>query len=540
MAVATVTADNDRVDDAEAITGVSSIGGGAGAAAEAPFAYQGSNLWNRKITSATGAGFYYDPTADSGTARDMTTTDRKTWMVKIMVSDYNGLDATDGVLIRIGSGTAAYYAFILAGTDSPAAFADAYRDVGGMLVIPVDPNEFAAYNDTVKDAGSPVLTAVDYFGAVWAFSSSSAKNENCGLDAIDIGSGLYLVGGDGVSADATFQDFVDFDGGTVGNRYGYARNGDGGVILAYGNWRIGENSGGAVATELTDSSSIVFWLDHLAAAGFSVATANLGHASSIINDGATHIGAGDITNVDSRPDYLVTGTVATAPGTFSHNLRNFRNVTYNSISQVQNADISCQLLTQDSAHIRDTLIRTTSITSVACLQDPTFGASDDLHDVEFRQEGAGHAVEMATVGGTYTLTNMLFTDYGADTTDSAALDVTAATGTTTINLTNTPQPTYKSAGATVVFVATYTLTLTGIPTGVQVTIVNSSTRAELQNSTSTGVDVTYTHSGGETVDVLFMANAYDPNSSDIYDLTLPSSDSSIPISLSDDLNYNNP
>ena len=102
-------------------------------------------------------------------------------------------------------------------------------------------------------------------------------------------------------------------------------------------------------------------------------------------------------------------------------------------------------------------------------------------------------------------------------------------------------PTYNNTGSgEVLVVSSKTLTLTDIPTGVQVTIVNSSTRTELQNSVSTGANITYGHSGGETVDILIMANDYDPNASDIYDLVLPNADSSIKFSMTDDLNYENP
>ena len=72
------------------------------------------------------------------------------------------------------------------------------------------------------------------------------------------------------------------------------------------------------------------------------------------------------------------------------------------------------------------------------------------------------------------------------------------------------------------------------------TIVNSSTRTELSYQTSTGADMTYAHSGGETVDIMFFSTAYDPNLSNIYDLTLPSNDSSIKIQMIDDANYDNP
>ena len=206
----TVTADNARVEDCEAGTGFSNIVGGAAGAAETPYAYQGSNLFNRKVTSTTGAGFFYDPVADSKSATDMTATNRRTWMVKVMVSDYGGLSLTSAVRIRIGSDGSNYDVYVLAGTDSPVLVMKSYRAVGGLLVFPVDANEGTAYRDSGKSVGTPTLTAVDYFGAVFAFVTSTAKNENCGLDAIDVGSGLYLVGTAG-----SYADFVTHDEGTA-------------------------------------------------------------------------------------------------------------------------------------------------------------------------------------------------------------------------------------------------------------------------------------------------------------------------------------
>lgn len=88
---------------------------------------------------------------------------------------------------------------------------------------------------------------------------------------------------------------------------------------------------------------------------------------------------------------------------------------------------------------------------------------------------------------------------------------------------------------------TYTLTLTDVMEGTQVTIVDSTSRIELQNSvaTSSGI-VTYEHNGSGTVDIMFMHLDYDPNLSDIFDLGLPSSNSSIKIQQIDDTNYDNP
>lgn len=86
----------------------------------------------------------------------------------------------------------------------------------------------------------------------------------------------------------------------------------------------------------------------------------------------------------------------------------------------------------------------------------------------------------------------------------------------------------------------YTLTLTNIPTSVKVTIVLSTGRTELHHAVSTGVDITYGHTGGEIVDILLNSLAYDPNLSDIYDLTLDNGDQSIKFQMIDELNYSNP
>ena len=499
MAIAVVTDDNTRIEDCEAYTGWANYNGsGAGGASEPSFPYQGSNACNRKVVSSTGGGIGYTYTSDGGSAFTMTGgATQRTFMAKVFVSDWKGLDVTDGVVVFAGSSSANNYAFVVAGTDSPAAaFAD-YGAKGGYLIIPIDPNENVAYSDGTKSSGTPNLAAMNFFAINGAFSTASAKSENVAIDALDIGVGLYLVGGDGVSADGTYADFVLYDEGTDTNRFGYASTLKGGAVAAFGKWKIGENVGGTSITEFTDDESIVYWLDHLAAAGFSGVEVNLGTAGTIVNDGATHIGSGDTTNVDSRPDYVVTGAVATAPGTFSHNLRNFRNITYTSICDVDDADIECALLTQDSADIANSIIRTNQVTSVACLQDPIFGTTTDLHDCVFVQTGVGHAIELATVGGSYTLTNLTFVGYGADTTDSAALDITAATGTTTISLAGTPQPTFKTAGATVSFVVSYNFTVTDIIAGSEVRIFRDSDGVELAGVESSGTSFVYSHPGGD-------------------------------------------
>ena len=164
----------------------------------------------------------------------------------------------------------------------------------------------------------------------------------------------------------------------------------------------------------------------------------------------------------------------------------------------------------------------------------------------FNSDGTGHAVNIGVIAATASITwaNYL-TSYAVvdGVTGNEAILVSVSSGQIlTINVSqgyDTPTI-YNTGVGTVTVVSSVTLTVTSVPSGVNMTIVNSTTRAELQHSTSVGTDITYSHSGGETVDILFMHNDYDPNSGDIYDLTLPTANSSIKANLSDDLNYDNP
>jgi len=164
-----------------------------------------------------------------------------------------------------------------------------------------------------------------------------------------------------------------------------------------------------------------------------------------------------------------------------------------------------------------------------------------ITDCNFISAGTGHAIQIDTTG-TYTWTgNTDSGTYGATGTTDAVIYNNSG-GLVTINVSSGDTPTYRNGtSATTVVVVSFTLTLTDIPTGVTITIVNSSTRTELQYTADSGAaDVTYSHQGGETVDILLNSIAYDPNLSDIYSLTLDNGDQSIKFQMLDDLNYDNP
>ncbi len=536
MAVVSVSANNNRVEDAESSTGWSSIGGGAGGAAEGSFPYQGGNLYNRKITSLR--GFYYDPTSDGGGAVDMTASANRCWVVKAIVTDYAGLNAASGLRIRIGSGTGDYYEYIISGTDSVVSAYDSYAARGGLFIVPIDPNVAAYRNAT---SGTPDIANVDYFGLEANFVTSTAKSENVGLDAIDLGTGLSLSGGDGGDTDGSYQDFVDSDEGNTSNRWGYASSLFGAVKSFFGTMTIG----GASATEFTDNDSQVLWLDGLFAAGYSGVFADLQNASTVITDGSSHTGLGSSSTEDSRPDYVWSGTAGT--GAATHTLVNFRNYTMTS-AVVLSGIVECQLLTQASGEISGAKINTNSLAGVACLQDPSFGGSL-LHDSEFVQSGLGHALEIDTAG-TYDLSGIKFTGYGADASNSSAILVSETSDTVTINISGGGDtPTYTSAGATVVINNNKSVTLDGLPvSGIEVRIYNNigtqqnpiagADIAGVENETSGSF--TFSSSAGTNVLIVIFDTVNSRDGGVYRGYTVPNNDVTLPFEFLTDRNYLNP
>jgi hypothetical protein len=444
MAVAVVVFNGTRLNDSDSNTGWGNYNASGGApASEFPLAYQvttgtTTGAVNKKINSSSqrqGVDF-------NGSSVDFTQAANKLWFCKVYISDSFDLNATWGVEIAIGSGdTANYHQYNVAGSGANLSAYSEYPAQGGYLITSIDPNI-----DTWREAESGTYSqAATVWYAVGAqFINGTAKTENVAMDAIDYGTGLTITAGDGASTEGNFRDFVATDQGNKVNRWGVV-TGSGDIIRANGILTIGT----AAVTEFLDNTSIVLFPDGYHSRGLVGIAIGNSHASSIFNIGCTFIGEGTRNGVDAddtRPDWTVTGTSGT--NNFTGEMRNFRDVTFQSVDSVSGARIECMLLVQNSSDISDTTITTRSLVSVATLQDPTFGVSSDLHDCTFVQGEAGHAIEIATAGN-YTLTNLFFTGYGTTGNDDAALDLTDTTGTYNITVSGGSTPSYKTGGATV-------------------------------------------------------------------------------------------
>lgn len=383
MAVVAVAADSARYDAMDTTANTNNIGGGAGEGVENDIVYQGTASISRKVT---GGGFY----TTTGAARNLTTAGRDTWIVKTWLTNYGSLTTTGNIHeVRVGSGTGAYYNYTIGSptVDYPAR--------GGWVIEAIDPSIASHRSGTT---GSPVLTACDYFAAFATCSTSKA--ENLCLDAIDVGVGLYLTGGDGVSTDGTFADFVADDEGDITNgRFGYVFT-QGGIPYVLGRFIVGATSSSgtrtAVATGFTDSNGTVVWSDHRAAAGFSGLTIDLGNATTTVDiSGYSFVSRGTVAGEDTRAVLEVFGTSGSL-NVVGGSVTNFASALLTSASTFASTVWSqCGLITAAGANLTDCTVSGTTA-SAGVLWNVATDPDGLLDGMAFESDGSSHAVEFGS------------------------------------------------------------------------------------------------------------------------------------------------
>ncbi len=290
MAAVAVTADNARIDAAEAITNFASIGAGPGVVLEQDVFYQGNAACSRKGSTSVD-GLAYDGTIPVQT-HDFTAARRSTWMAKTNVTTPQLLNdqTVPGLFYRIGSSSSDYYQYDVQLIPPGGGIADNYPPLTSFVIMAVDP-AVATWRD--GSSGTPSLSAIDWIGLA-TDQTGNSKTENVVIDAVDHGYGLNLVGGDGGDADGVFQDFVDEDEGTSGNRWGYVFT-ISGIIYAQGKLTIGKTAGQTTtATVFQDSARVVAFPHNLTAQGFNGFDIDLGNATTDVDfTNCTFIGAGE-------------------------------------------------------------------------------------------------------------------------------------------------------------------------------------------------------------------------------------------------------
>lgn len=152
--------------------------------------------------------------------------------------------------------------------------------------------------------------------------------------------------------------------------------------------------------------------------------------------------------------------------------------------------------------------------------------------------GTSHAIEISGTAADITLSGLTFTGYAGTNgvTGNEAIFVNIASGTVNITISGGTSPSIRTAGATVNVISGATVTFTGLPTGCDIVVLTAGTSTILQQVDAHGsTSYAWGYSGTPTVDVGFIKPGYVPYY--IRGLALGATDSSIPVSLTADRNY---
>lgn len=461
MAAASVSANNTRIAVATIATDSGTWGndgGGGGVSDEPDIVYEGGTAQSRKVsTSAVGR----DYTHGSGTDMDGTPASTAHMIAKINATNSGALlsRTSPALHLKIGSSSSNYDTYYLFGNDN-------YPPRGGWQILPIAPS-VSGYRDATTGT-PPTRSAILYWSLLGDFSSTS-KSENVIIDAIDVGLGLCLVGGDGASADGTLADFISYDEGTSTNRFGYVTSdAAGAVAFVIGTLAIGQNSAGtSTLTEFTDSNKTVVWRNGLATTGFHKLLLDMATASTALvfsnytfvseGESGNTAGRGYSTSEETRTLVEVTGTAAATNVFNACVFVNFATFALNATSTLTNCAIvnSDQIDTGTGATL--TGLTLTGYTGAADSSAILWSAATDpdghLDDLDITiGSAAHHAIEFGTsTPTTMTIRGMTATGFNAsDGQNDSTFYVKRGSGTVTINIIDGSGTfSYKSDGATV-------------------------------------------------------------------------------------------
>ena len=393
---------------------------------------------------------------------------------------------------------------------------DAYHDVpsaqfpltqGGFIPVWVDVTRTADGAVT----NTPTLTAINGVG-IYAIMGNTAGN----LKNVQADASFYGTAGYSLTGTSNIGQVLTAEENTSTGLKGVLQE-KSGIYFCQARLIIGASDAAAatpVATTYSDSNITVVFPDQpLVATDFMGQTINLGNASTTYSLTGATVGAGNPTGAVTRPDLIFTGTSGSATIT-NCTLLGMRTVDFTSTCTFDGGVLDTANITQGGSEIKNCEIRTRTATQVAVIDDATFGITSGIHDVTFKQEGSGHAIEF-TSGSAATLTNIEFSGYGANASNSAAIyNNTGGSLTLTVSGGNSANYTIRSGtGASTTIVSSKTLTIDNIVVDSEVRVysytdINDPTTytelagVELSGSppTSSTFDTvtSYTDAGGNT------------------------------------------
>jgi hypothetical protein len=561
---------------------ITGTGGAPSASLENTIYIQGTGSIAGKMAGNNwDSGLIYDYyTANGNTVLNLSTTGNEMIGIWVLVS-------TPAVFLtrQNGGGYLILQSSTETGTTAPTKYAKFYlagSDVGygGWQFYLLDTRKTASTTAGGWVAGTDLaITRRIGFGGVNVASVGTVKSDNMWVDASWYGRPIYSVIGDG-STTASWSDLINDSASAVN---GLIRD-LGGVYQLSCGLRIGSASQSATTTFVDATSKQFIFKRYTYYQGGNVDAVTYSDIYKLEGVGAasfrTSITIGSVVGTGDNRQGVLGGAIQTPDTT---------NVPWSIDFQTDKTDLSAVklyglsifgatggvLLDNDSGASETSMISCTlnncglidsgstgnGAEILNCnVIDPfggtsanrglTFYSSHHIKKINFITTGTPATQHMAYLPSTppYSVpfdAIIYYGDYSSGTLWHGEVSVSSSSDVELAKSNNAnPDATeFEKTGGytgTITATASFVLTITDTISGTDVTIVNSSTRTELKHEVSSGADITYTHSGGETVDILIIHIDYDPNLSSIFSLTLPNSNSTIKVQQIDDPNYVNP
>ena len=534
MAVPAYTEDLTDIDLAEATTGWAAYGGGgAGLSASPDLAMQGTNCVDKQITNNEKGQVF-----DNGAGITMAAGDHVFVWLFVATPGLTDTLALRGTHVSIGASIANMCKYHVEGNDTYGAAGRVGR------CYPIDHTVYTSNTGSIPyrtQVGTPNGVYQVFGGGL--NTTASVKGANLGVDALRYGTGAYLTAGELISAGDASDNPCTFAGFAAQNdlytnRWGILTD-IGGTYELQGRFVIGQNNAKtATLARFEDSDVNIVLVDTVhTAADFTQIVVD--HASTVCNWTNINITAlgtinpGRVVVNANNPSFTIVGGTWTGIGITT--LRSNTSVT--SLTWRATAQI-----TQNGATIASCIIDQNNAAAALLSDNPA-----NIQNCQFTSDGSGHAIEFDTPG-TYTFTGNTFSGYGAGATTDAAVYNNSG-GLVTLNVAGGGDtPTVRNgAGASTVINNTKNLTLVvssggTLLSGILVKVIKVSDRSQLfSGTTNVNGEVTYSHDlAGTDVDIFFIDTAYEPDLSDIKDYTLVGADTTIPVSLITDPDYDNP
>lgn len=390
--------------------------------------------------------------------------------------------ANGGFTIRIGNDASNYRDFMVSASDNLNGW---YGDWKCFVIDPTKPG-------TVSDTGTFNLASVRRFGC-YLDATASAKGDNLFIDQIAVGFGLRITG----TSTTGWKDVVDYCTDYANRAWGMVQERDG-IYYVYGKIYIGDSTQTAV-TSFSDSGRVIRFAttQYYYSTGW-VTTADIDYGGIIVEDNATYS--------TTFNDGVAVGTDAGRSGTqfigdpelnISVDLYGGNNAS--SITTLYNTTFKA--LTGGITWGNDSDHKFFSGNVIACTQFDPVGAVQirncifaetadadsallwneniNIQSCSFIANTVGAAIEHSgSAGSPYTYTNLVFSGNTYDGLNTSGSNIT-------VNLVGTSNAANDEGANTITYSASYTLSIYGLASNTEVTIVKRGTAVDTGTDGST-------------------------------------------------------